>query len=328
MSDVIPATPLMTTPPRSETGIRALLRFRAGLLIGLLVAGVCGGFWLTHRAVWAVAIAGGVTATLDLPPAGPGQLWESLLPEFTQPFVQLSTIKASRLLPADWDIFAVSLVEAPVDHRWMPHLGSMVALTWLAVEQRQIGPELASLGRLTNLRSLKVVNARSGSDLKHLLNLSHLEQIRFVNPAGLVDGFESLGQLPSLHFLEIEALDATAPGWATLLRQCDGWSNIETVSIRTIHPVTSGLEALRSCPSLRTLAISAPLSPADLVALAQVEQLTSLTLDSHRLVRNAWRPLGQLSHLTSLKIYVRGDERPPLEELLQALPHCEIEIGP
>ncbi len=313
-------------PIRYVFHLRNAVRGAAAILVVVGIA-FCA-MWFPRRTVWAVMHAGGTTSVAVCarsvgsgPPVG-------YLPQFASSFLQQLEITTKDCLRKDADISSVNLTHATVNNDWLPHLRTLMSLELLSLDQKQMGLKLASLSHLQKLRELTLCNASSETDMETLLLLPHLERLHLVNPNKSLRGFAMLKVHPSLRYLDLAVLDSDSQGWSILLQSCDGWTNVESVSIRSLHSVTEGLEALRACGSLRSLEVSAPLAPFDIVAISRIEQLTDLTLNTHKLENDDWLPLRTLWNLRSLQIYASRNGSISLDKLRQSLPDCKIDGGP
>lgn len=284
-------------------------------------------YWL-RRAVWGVINVGGAATVVSPPIRGRRTVQGNSLPSFVIPAFQWFHSVRSLYPPPDNQIFGVNLATANVDHRWLRHLTPLTGLEVISLDQRQIGSETGALASLPKLREVSVFNVGAATDLQHLTKIPKLQKLRLVLLEDSVTGFDALGQLPALRELELEALRNESPEWALLLKQCAGWSNVETILIRSNHSLARGLESLSRCESLKSLEISAPLTHLDIAGLSQIHQLTSLVVNAKNVPNKDWMMLGQLGNLRSLKIYSNGAEPLSIESLREKLRDCEIEGEP
>ena len=269
----------------------------------------CSLFGGPRQAVWAVNVAKGTVSIIQRPTSKRSQENEDDLPEFVRPAWRWSEIAFKEWLPQDNRVNAVTLSNSTVDHIWLSHLQPMVSLQILSLNSKQIGPGLAALETLAKLTDVKVLNADAETRLENMLSLPSLKRLSLVNPKPFVHGFSELGKHPSLRDLELVAMNPESSGWAILLHQCRDWTNIDTISIRSVDSLTPGLEALQFCASLRSLEISAPVTHSDLVALSAIEQISRLVLNANLVGKDDLLLLKNLRNLRSLKIYCGGDEK-------------------
>jgi hypothetical protein len=288
------------------------------------------GLWWPRRAVWSVLLAGGTLQSAGGPPLnGRIQQLEFYMPTSLRPCCQWSATTIGPWLQLDRDVIHVDLGRAAVDHRWLLHLKPMTSLITLYLDQGQVGPELAALPNISQQECATVYNPRAETALEQFAHIPNLERLVLMNPQSSAGSLAQLGRHPSLRRL---VLVGESVGWSNLLRQCDGWTNVNTFEIDSQVSLTSGLDGLRGCHSLRTLWVSAPLTDADLAALSQITQLTSLTMRNvapkSRLTDGGWMMLQTLTDLRTLKIDSSLGNKLPIDELRKLLPNCTIAVDP
>lgn len=306
-------------------GVPPKLLPRIAVMLGLITVVLLGCDWQQRRGAWAVVIAGGTVSSIhrsEIPRPPSSSLGSN---GFNSAVSSLFENVRTTGIPTNDCVIGVNLSRADVGHELLPWMASLSALEFLALDARQIGPELGQLRHLSHLRQLKIVDLDEQTSVRHLLTLPHLEELRLVNPRGTLRDFADLGKLPSLRQLEIEAIDVTSADWALLLSECRNWPHIETIRIRSQFGLRLGLEALQSCVSLTSLELSAPMVDLDLVAIGDMRQLTRLVLNAKKLHGSELLRLRSLRNLRTLEVYAHGDHETALEKLRQSLPNCEIE---
>ncbi|WP_010584347.1 hypothetical protein [Schlesneria paludicola] len=327
-NNAIRLTQAPIAPSARRFGVPVKLLFRAGVTLFLIVVAVMAADWFQRRGVWSVVMAGGTVSSIRRADSLKYGVSNATSGDLNPTISELFEDVRNGWFPPDDCVFGVNLSHAAVGQECLPRMASMPSLEFLALDARQIGPELAQLGRLPNFRQLKVHGPDEQTLFRNLLTLPHLEQLQIVNPRGIARDFAELGRHPVLRQLEFEALDSTADDWARLLEQCHDWPHLEIVLIRSQFSLSPGLQALQSCPSLTTLELSAPLCHRDLAAIAEIRQLTKLVLNAKKLQGTDLLQLGSLSKMRTLKIYSHGDHESALEELRRLLPNCEIDSTP
>lgn len=328
----MPTSQIPDRPKAETTTKRSRLRSwrgRIALMTLLFVAISFLSTWWPRRAVWAVLIAGGSVESEGetFPLSRRIQTLEIYVPAMARPVWRRSVATATEWLQVDRKIVKVDLVQTSVDQRWLRHLKPMISLRRLQLNHRQIGPEIASLGHLSHLKNIEIFHAEMTTTLEDLLSLPNLEQLCLVNPQRAVGGFAELSNHPSLRHLYLRG---ESPGWSVLLEQCQGWSNVQSVSILSEDSVTRGLDVLPTCPSLRNLDIFAPLTDSDLYSLSRIGQLSLLAVSAEDrdtpFTEEGWMRLHSLKKLKHLNVAIGAANELPLDELRSMLPQCEIQI--
>lgn len=329
-----PSSPLLPTSssepaPRPHRRWYRSIWFRITLVL-LLIGGIAlVRVWSVRRSVWAVMRAGGeVWSANDGTDLNRFEA-DSLLPHLwpgAWMYVRNDT-EWFNWLGQDGSVEVVRLAGLPrkpavSDPGCVRQLRRFPHLRGLAIAGNLIGPELADLRTLSELKGLAVHNADLQSHLEHINELPHIRNLTLVAPKGPVGGLEKLRLHPTLEGLIIH----NSPDAGMILDQIAGSETIRRVSVRGGSPLAEVVDSLDKLPNLSSLEWHDVVTDDDLLALGRMTKIEVLVL--YDLSKATAAGLRELQRMTSLKrLHVppsRKSEKllPVLKELL---PNCRIE---
>ena len=324
-----PPTVSSEPAPRPHRRWYRSISFRITLVL-LLIGGIAFvRVWSVRGGVWAVMRAGGGVWSpkdgADLNRFETTSLLPHLWPRAWM-YVRNDT-EWFDWLGLDGSVEVVRLAGLPRrpavnDPRCVRQLRRFPHLRGLAIAGNLIGPELADLRTLSELKGLAVHNADPQSHLEHINELPHIRNLTLVAPKGPVGGLEELRQHQTLEGLVIY----TSPDVGKILSQLAGIETIRRVSVRGGSPLSEAVDSLDKFPNLNTLEWHDAVTDDDLLALGRMTKIEVLVL--YDLSKSTPAGLRELQRMTSLKrLYVpssRTTEKllPLLKELL---PDCRIE---
>lgn len=325
----LPPTISSEPTPRPHRRWSRSIWFRITLVL-LLIGGIAVvRVWSVRRSVWAVMRAGGEVWSAndgtDLNRFEADSLLPHLWPRAWM-YVRNDT-EWFNWLGQDGSVEVVRLAGLPrkpavSDPGCVRQLRRFPHLRGLAIAGNLIGPELADLRTLSELKGIAVHNADLQSHLEHINELPQIKTLTLVSPKGPVGGLEELRQHPTLEGLMIH----TSPDAGKILSQLAGTETIRWVSVRGGSPLAEVVDSLDKLPNLSSLEWPDAITDDDLFTLGRLTKIEVLFL--YDLSKATPAGLRELQRMTSLKrLHVppsRTSEKllPLLKELL---PNCRIE---
>lgn len=175
----------------------------------------------------------------------------------------------------DAEITGLNLMKCSVDDQWLAGLKRMPNLQWTFLDDRQIGPGLASLHEHRQL-SFVGITMHSNQPLSELRHLPRLETLELSQMAGTIDlsGLSSLGQLKALRITDTVST-------ANHLAQLPALPQVESLNLHSCSGMSDrDLVHLQKFPKLKKLHFrrASPINDEGLILISRLTNLEELVL--------------------------------------------------